>query len=351
MGVKSDIQWTDASWTPLRARVKDDAGVIATAKGYTSLVQIATKMQGCVGPHCEHVSDGCTNCYSETNSSRCLTHNGTGLPFDRRSRDLVDPFVDEKILLQPLSWKKPRKVFVCSQTDLFGEWITDEAIDRVFAVMTLCPRHTFQVLTKRPERMMKWASGYRCESVMTSMRRMGIDVAAIRWPLPNVWPGVSCENEETADERIMHLLNTPAAVRFVSYEPALGPIDFTRIATGSSFHSTVNVLSGYACGEEPDEGDEDFGDRGDHGIDWLIVGGESGPGARPFDIAWARNAVEQCEAAGVACFVKQLGARPYPGSLRNGGRMPEIALKDRNGGDMSEWPEDLRVRQFPEVSR
>lgn len=121
MGAKSEISWTEASWTPIRAIVKNDAAEIAKAKGYTSLVQIAARMAGHIGPHCERVSAGCGQgdqggCYSEANNSRCLPSNGTGLPFDRRSRDLITPIVDNHILHQPLHWKKGRMIFVCSQT-------------------------------------------------------------------------------------------------------------------------------------------------------------------------------------------------------------------------------------------
>jgi hypothetical protein len=174
-----------------------------------------------------------------------------------------------------------------------------------------------------------------------------------RMPLPNVWLGVSVEDQATADERIPLLLSTPAAVRFVSYEPALGPVDFTRWLHDSNCVAfNEKELAGTAesaciC-SEPRE------DR----IDWIIVGGESGPGARPFDLAWARKTIDDCAAARVACFVKQLGAqpvqcRPTP-PIRPG--MPEGALEfsvelcDRKGGDMSEWPEGLRCRQFPRVS-
>src|ERR1035438_9884259 len=154
MAANPPIEGTESTWTPIRARVRADAKEIALAKGYTSLLPVI--QPGRVGPHCQKVSPGCARCYSETNNERCLTHNGTGLPFDRRSRDLVEMFVDEKILMQPLHWKKPRRVFVCSQTDLFAEFVTDEMIDRVFAVMGLCPQHTFQVLTKRAERMIEY---------------------------------------------------------------------------------------------------------------------------------------------------------------------------------------------------
>lgn len=295
------IEWTDKTWSPVRARVRDDAAVIAARKGYESLLKIAGAMAGRAGPHCERVSHGCDNCYSDTNNHRCLPANGTGLPFDRRARDLVGIVVDPNIIDQPLRWKTPKKVFVENQSDLFGEWVPDAVIDRVLATMARCPRHTFQVLTKRPERMRDY---FRTHA-----------------PLPNVWLGVSAENRETADQRIPLLLETPAAIRFCSYEPALGPVDFTGMK-----------------------------------LDWIIVGGESGAGARPFDIAWARQTIEQNKGAGTAVFVKQLGALPIvrgEGTVNTAkakrvpaGSMP-LAFRDAKGGDWSEWPEDLRVREFP----
>ncbi len=333
MGAKSAIEWTDATWTPLRARVKSDAGGIAEAKGYTSLIQIATKMAGRVGPHCEHVGHGCDNCYSETGNGRCLPANGTGLPFDRRSRDLIEPFVDEKILMQPLQWKKGRRIFTCSQTDLFGEWVSDEAIDRVFAVMALCPQHTFQVLTKRPERMLAYLTAEHkardgdtttakgeCALVwgrpgrfFPSIKRLPLNQEVrMPWPLPNVWLGVSVENQETRHARIPPLQQTPAAIRFVSQEPQLAAIDWQP-----------DLLAR---------------------ISQIIIGGESGPGARPFDIRWARNTIAQCRAAGVACFVKQMGSN----AVDHLGRM-NGAMFDRKGGNWYQWPEDLRVREFPDV--
>lgn len=339
----TSIQWTNKSWSPLRARVLDDAAAVAERKGYTSLVQIAGKMAGHVGQHCEHLSDGCLHCYSETDQHRCLPNNGTGLPFDRRSRDLIEPFVDKKILMQPLHWKKPQRIFVENQSDLFGEWNTDEMIDQVLAIGALCPEHTLQILTKRAKRMLEYFGIWpeRQERIDNEMNRCMRDIPKGRsfprvsggWPLPNVWLGVSVEDQKTADERIPLLLQTPAAVRFVSYEPALGPVDFSAWLPQfkSGFSASLN--------EAP-------------WIDWVIVGGESGPGARPFDIAWARQTIAQCKAAGVKCFVKQLGANPImdrDDPLAPGVFIPpyEFLFKDRKGGKMEEWPEHVRVREFP----
>ncbi|MFP5226634.1 MAG: DUF5131 family protein [Acidobacteriota bacterium] len=303
------IEWTDKTWSPLRARVRADAAAIARAKGYTSLVQIAGRMAGRVGPHCERVSHGCENCYSKTGNARCLPANGTGLTFDRRSRDLVEPFVDEKILMQPLKWRGAKKIFVENQSDLFGEWHTDEMIDRVLAVGALCPQHTLQLLTKRPEYALEYFTRGGSE-------RWGRVFNRVRF-LPNVWVGVSVEDQATAEARSEILRKIPAAVRFISQEPQL---------------SAINWTPEMLCG-----------------ISWVIIGGESGPGARPFDIQWARDTLRQCREAGVAVFVKQLGRVPFC-SVQSISLESFSPIKDRKGGHMSEWPSDLRVREFPEVA-
>lgn len=371
MGAKTAISWSNSTWTPIRARVKPDAAAIAEQKGYGSLVQIAAKMAGRVGPHCEKTSPGCQNCYSETNNCRCLPHNGTGLPFDRRSRDLVDIHLDEKILLQPLRWKKGRRIFVCSQTDLFGEFVPDELIDRVFAVMALCPQHTFQVLTKRADRMAGYITArpdsmeiYRLAMLLSiSTKRKGRIGESTKFPLPNVWLGVSIEDQRRADERIPHLLRTPAAVRFLSCEPLLEGLDLL-------YPESINPVR-WCCGGT------DCGCMGKpieppllHDIDWVIVGGESGPGARPFNVRWARDLIRQCREAGAACFVKQLGSIPVvePCSqhhfdfgegigrkakfsamdkLHPSTGLWRVHFMDRAGADPSEWPEDLKLQEFP----
>lgn len=354
MSAKSSIEWTDSTWTPLRARVKDDASVIAAQKGYGSLIPIALKMAGHIGPHCERVSPECEHCYSETNNGRCLPSNGTGLPFDRRSRDLIESFVDEKILEQPLHWKTPRRVFVCSQTDLFGEWVSDEAIDRVFAVMALTPQHTYQVLTKRADRMLKyfakpqgfgftWREGYIQNAVYAINRNKHF--ALSKWPLPNAWLGVSAGNQQYADERIPLLLQTPAAVRFVSYEPMLSAVDFTNLAFDMSevthdliaWHTAkgrtvskesyenypkalpINALTGYSpAAQFP-------------ALDWIIAGYESGPKARPAEEQWVRDVKNQCVEAGVAFFYKQAATasgRKIPTPELDGQRWMQFPMAD-----------------------
>lgn len=228
----------------------------------------------------------------------------------------------------PLRWRKPARIFVNSMSDLFHEAVPDEFIDRVFAVMALAPQHTFLVLTKRPERMRgymdklsRYPEGHCWEGALRGFRVFGPDFKTVDLPLRNVHLGVSVEDQATVDQRIPILLQTPAAVRWVSYEPALAGVDFTDIVVGrgSGSEHHINALSM--------EGDNVADDEEYSGacIDWVVVGGESGPKARPCDVAWIRSAVEQCRAAGVPVFVKQ-DSGPRPGLQ---GRIPdELWLKE-----------------------
>lgn len=354
MSDRSSIEWCDASWNPLRARN------LRTSK---------------VGWHCQKVSPGCTNCYAERLNRRL----GTGRDY-KPLGDIGELFLDEKTLIAPLGWRKPRRVFVCSMTDLFGEWVPDQWIDQIFAVMALAPQHSFQVLTKRADRMREYVSEPgRLSEVVEAAAALSFDevsvagrsgeplqgttlnvsddpedpeirVASPRWPLSNCWLGVSAEDQERLDERVPELLATPAAVRFVSAEPLIGPLRFDRIPIPKG-------ELGLKLGTQL------LLRRQDYGLDWLIIGGESGPGARPMDIAWARDIVRQCREAQVPVFCKQLGARPVmaeaewraaprlitPKGRDLGEHLVQLALEDRKGGAMEEWPEDLRVREFPEV--
>ncbi len=337
MSEKSKIEWTDASWTPIRARVKAEAAAIAAAKGYTSLIPIAVKMVGRVGPHCERVSPGCQNCYSETNNGRCLPVNGTGLPFDRRARDLVDIFLDERILLQPLRWRQSKRIFVCSQTDLFGEFVPDEMIDRVFAVMALAQTHRFQVLTKRARRMQEYFADlmFRQEAIGIEAERIsGIDrsfdrkvesaASAWRLPLPNVMMGVSVEDRKGL-RRIEQLFNTPAAVRFASMEPLLE--DVGQIRSAVMRHCSK-------CGEASKRGHDQCSTPGcdgkpAQGLDWVIVGGESGAGARPCNLSWVRSIRAQCVDLNVPFFFKQWGEwMPVEDVTRVRGRGARVHIRD-----------------------
>lgn len=300
---------------------------------------------------CTKVSQGCKHCYAENNANRFFTvlypPNTDGTP-----RKFTDVRCHEDRLDQPLHWKKPRRIFTNSMSDLFHEDVPFEFIDKVFAVMACSWRHTFQVLTKRPGRMLEymlrmadkpsdkladaacddcWEDESICalENFVNGWSRWRgmsdsnpLDGTVPRWPLPNVWLGVSVEDQATADERIPLLLQTPTAVRWVSYEPALGPVTF----------------DGYLANHEWENGVPG-------GVNWLVCGGESGPGARPCNTEWIRGAVKQCKAAGVPCFVKQLGSQPL--QPRDGDLPIHMMLRDRKGGIMCEWPTDLQIRQYP----
>ena len=332
---------------------------------------------------CSVISPGCVNCYAMKQAHR---FSGPGQPYEGLTKQtkagpqwtgIVRPVDDA--LLEPLSWRKPQRVFVNSMSDLFHDGVPETFIAMVFSVMA-SSHHTFQVLTKRPARMLSLLSRMRWRAAFGFVefggRRSVISRLAFfdehdgtwealdntgrkDYPLtnfiaPNVWLGVSVEDQQRADERIPLLLETPAAVRFISAEPLLGPVDLTC----QWDHPAMTAIEK---------------------LDWVIVGGESGPGARPFDLAWARSIVEQCKAAGVPVFVKQLGASAIDGKLSNvelvlggkgrprpanqpldeqtatgivgefGGFDRRVNLRDRKGGDPAEWPEDLRVREFPEA--
>ncbi|HMT13153.1 MAG TPA: phage Gp37/Gp68 family protein [Aestuariivirga sp.] len=320
MSKDTGISWTESTWDPI------------------------------VG--CSIVSPGCTNCYAQkmahkikhmedarTGSADASHYFGTtkvvnGNPVWTGLLKLAP----DHILTAPLRWKKPRRIFVNSMSDLFHENVPDAWIDRVFAVMALCPQHTFQILTKRSKRMREWMTPARATSVgmegfeMTlnahaSARdegresRVGAgvqltgDIAHLKlWPLPNVWLGVSCEDQERAAERVPDLLATPAAKRFVSAEPLLGPIEFRDLPVpeGTVFHGTsgtYDALSGrfwLAVGDADEEMDHQRQLACDEvKLDWIIVGGESGRGHRHMQIEWAESIMRQCEDAGTPFFFKQ----------------------------------------------
>lgn len=288
---------------------------------------------------CSKVSAGCTNCYAERTAARGahgaykgLVTIGRGAPRWTGEVKLVPELLD-----LPLRTRAPTTWFVNSMSDLFHEKLSPDDIDRVFAAMlnARVRGHQFLVLTKRAERMQRLLS-----STMS-------DGEAFADSYRHVWLGVSVEDQKAADERIPHLLATPAAVRFLSVEPLLGPVDLTRLVD-DEVGARWNALAATPA------------------IDWVIVGGESGPGARPCDVAWIRSVVEQCKAAGVPCFVKQLGAVSIARSVNDYdediGRLWDahhgwppprfpwhVPLTSRKGGDPDEWPADLRVREWPEV--
>lgn len=231
MSDQSSIEWTDATWNPVRG--------------------------------CTKISPGCAHCYAETFAERF--RGVKGHPFEQG----FDLRLVPEALDLPLRWRKPRRIFVNSMSDLFHEDIPDEFIVRVFSTMVLAPRHTFQVLTKRAERMRAWVARYAWGPIP-----------------PHVWLGVSVEDQRSADERIPQLMQTPAAVRFVSAEPLLGPIDlrhlYGHVSLGECVDLCVDSLAGKHAAAWSGRGtipDRPL-PRGAAKLGWVIVGGESGPGAR-----------------------------------------------------------------------
>jgi len=333
MSQNSAIEWTDVTWNPIRG--------------------------------CSRVSEGCRHCYAERVAARFsgpgmayeglaamgqIKPVGVGTDAPRNALFPGEPHwtgkiaVVEKLIEAPLRWRKQGlRVFVNSMSDLFHEGVPDAVLDRIFAVMALrsfewvrynsgCPDDdhqdcrcpdgplqpiiTFQILTKRPERMRAYLSDPKTEARVMAEAEHGTSfwfregtLEQWKWPLPNVWLGVSAEDQPTADARIPELLATPAAVRFVSAEPLLGSVDFSldglwnlacpRCKDGSQYEPDTNANGCRVC-DGTGKGDE-------VGLDWVIVGGESGPGARPMHPDWARGIRDQCVAAGVPFFFKQWG--------------------------------------------
>lgn len=290
MGENSKIEWTDATWNPV------------------------------VG--CSVISPGCTNCYAMKMAGRLEAMGSpiyTGHTTKTKAGFVWNGKVSESNwgqVILPLSWKRPRRVFVNSMSDLFHKDMPTETIERVFAVMALTQRHTYQVLTKRPDRMRAEAEriGKSIDILERHAREMGWTLkfeglGLVPWPLPNVWLGVSVEDQARADERRgpMQEIAAKGWTTYVSYEPAIGEVAWI----GWDFPK------------------------------WIIIGGESGPGARPFNLDWMRSTLRWCRCHDIAAFCKQLGARP------RGNAMRALILKDRKGGNWDEWPTDLRVREFP----
>lgn len=356
---------------------------------------------------CRRKSAGCESCYAERLAATRLRHTdryrglavfreGKGPQWTGETRLIRDE------LTMPLRLRKPARIFVADMGDLFYEGVDDITIAAVFGVMAACPQHRFLVLTKRPERMRKWFTEWmprfaddqrgivsapsEHESVLrAAFELIGNDVLAHRlltpawermravqhtvayrdlWPLDNVDVGVSVEDQKTADERIPLLLSLRDHVGgalWCSYEPALGPVDFdlprcevcgeASDCVGDDGATPFCSYHERECsyGHWLDFEDEN-GDAANGGLTWIVVGGESGPGARPFDLAWARSTVAQCREAGTKVFVKQLGARPVrriTHAPHEGAALAPLHLRDRKGGDMAEWPADLRVRELP----
>jgi len=283
------IEWTDETWNPITG--------------------------------CDKISPGCANCYAARMAKRLAGRHGyPPAPHE------FDVTLHPDRLDRPLRWKKPRMIFVCSMSDFFHRAVPLEFQCRIFSVIQKCPQHTFQILTKRADQMAMME--HAC----------GLPV------LPNLWLGVSVENQEAADERIPLLLQVPAAVRFVSLEPLLGPVDVSPFLPQMCAAHHMRHPGGRDCVRPRDDQPTC--------LDWVICGGESGPGARPMQPSWARDIIRQCAEADTPCFVKQMGGNWA--SLYKVRRFPYLSVRqvgDTKGAKMEYWPEDLRVREMPEVTR
>ncbi|PLU20712.1 hypothetical protein BMJ30_07985 [Sinorhizobium medicae] len=300
------IEWTDATWNPITG--------------------------------CAVVSPGCTNCYAmKLAGTRLRNHESRkGLTKDTKAGPVWtgEMRFNRQWLDQPLRWSKPRMIFVCAHGDLFAEGVPDLWIDHVFSVMALAPQHTFQVLTKRPQRMREYFAGRRANfgrasEVLHEHISHGLSEAehqdavdlldlfdSMGKTLPNVWLGVSVEDQKRADERIPILLDTPAAIRWISAEPLLGPVDFRNLRRynpkGAPWIDGLRglVTRGAYLARSPDECciSTSVTIPGElPSLNWVVAGGESGPNARPMHPDWVRQLRDECAAAGVPFLFKQWG--------------------------------------------
>lgn len=299
---KTSIEWTNRTWNPTRG--------CSMAAGSNS-----------------PIDGGCYNCYA---ARQALRHAGPGGAYEglvhlteHGPRWTGKVPLIESSLDAPSHVKEPCMWFVNSMSDLFHESLEFATIARIVRVMMEANWHTYQVLTKRAKRLREFSEWWYMQTTD---------------PLPrHIWFGVSVETQPKANEQLPELLRAQlTGVRWASYEPALGPVDWANIVSGGIGRHALHV-----------ERSSSF--QNEQHLDWIVVGGESGPGARPFDLAWAKRTIDQCREAGVPCFVKQLGRVVLGADLMGKGEPAGaiVRLKDRKGGDMFEWPEWARVREWP----
>lgn len=259
---------------------------------------------------CTKVSTGCENCFAESMAKRLRGR--YGYPADEPFRPTYHP---DRLDI-PLHWRKPRRIFVCSMGDLFHPHISYNFVESIWDTMFNSPQHIYQILTKRPERMLEFTE------TMSRYRNRRTDYE-------NVWLGVSVEDQETADERIPILLNIPAAVRFVSFEPLLGPIEFQfgwlESGPGASLQRDQKGWTGP--------------------IDWVIVGGESGPNARPMHPAWPLSIRDQCQEAGTPYFFKGWGSWS-PIVYKGSNRIRAVCLTPNRGEILLHKPWRINMKRM-----
>lgn len=301
MADHSTIEWTDATW------------------------QIVTG--------CSIVSPGCSSCYAMRLAGTRLKHHPSRAGLTKPSK--AGPVWTGEVrfnadwLRQPLQWRDPRMIFVAAHGDLFHEDVALHHLDDIFAVMALALQHTFQVLTKRPERAAKYTNGLLTTSFPTDhIERAMKNISPghkikLEWPLPNVWTGTSVEDQVRAAERLSHLRDVRTAIRWVSFEPLLGAVNARDIDLPYERFDALAGKRHFTTGEVRDTGR----------IHWAVIGGESGPRARLMEEAWASGLVEQCRTTGVSVFVKQLSGP-----------------KGRAIKDVSAFPAALQFREFPHAA-
>ena len=337
----SKIEWCDKTWNPITG--------------------------------CTKVSPGCKHCYAE------LEHKNRHQAYKNGKQmapQYAEPFeivqFHRNRMIYPLRWKNPQKIFVCSGSDLFHEDVSGEHILGVYAVAAYANRHTYIVLTKRLHNTKLFYDKFGPSGDKFKFGDFDNSIKSVPWPLENLWLGASVEDQKTADERIDILLNTPVAVRFVSLEPLLDQINirpYIKIDWEEFWlnhdddgwsHCDAFCEDGliseadYECdwiNNSPDKyiacpecARRDiemriYARKEQNLLNWVIVGGESGPNARRLELDWIRDVINQCREANVPVFVKQLGSV----------WAKENSAKHRRGADMSEWPEDLRIREWPKT--
>lgn len=394
VAVNKGIGWCSHTASPIKFRLKVDITDKDTGE--------VLKRAGETVWFCVKVSTGCSRCYSER-----LALRWGQLPFTVDNLSKVEPFVDEKVLRQILTMKvkgpypEPHTrpaLFLEDMSDLLADFIPFEMVDRVLAVCALRPDITFFLLTKRAERMVEYFGDGHPSGRALQVRINGNDLrsfssdqlSAWSFPLPNVLLGFSAEDQPNFDARWAHMRKLAAMgwKVFCSAEPLIGLIDLTRADYTAELQRTLDDFceyKGYPKEEYGPKGSafrnaltgswDDGEDRGNEDtghLSWVIVGGESGASARPFDVEWMRSAIRQCKAAGCAFFGKQLGAvpivteaewraqktMPLLSARANGRGVPEgyvaLATGDSHGADWEGWPSmlnDLKVRELPEIGR